>query len=95
MGRFLPLAAAFLCGVLAEAVNYFMTRAALDKKSGAAAIFPLRTVVAALFLASLYYVGKASHELRHVGVAVIWHGKQGILPVAWILGKARRNVHGI
>ena len=58
MGRFLPLAAAFLCGVLAEAVNYYITRAALDKKSGAAAIFPVRPLVAALFLASLYYVGK-------------------------------------
>ena len=58
MQKFLPLVAAFLCGVLAEAVNYFITRAALDKKSGAAAVIPVRTLVAALFLASLYYIGK-------------------------------------
>ena len=58
MLKYLPLVAAFLCGALAEAVNYFITRAALGKKSGVTAIFPVRTLVAALFLASLYYIGK-------------------------------------
>ena len=59
MKEFLPAALAFSGGVLAEFVNYLITRSALGKKSGVYMILPLRTLVAGAFVAALYFIGKA------------------------------------
>ena len=53
------LVIAFAAGVAAEFINYLLTKTALEKKQNVGAIFPLRTLVAAAFLAALYFVSKA------------------------------------
>ena len=58
MEKIIPLAVAFICGVAVEFVNFLITRSALEKKS-LAAIFPLRSLVAAAFLAALYFASRA------------------------------------
>ena len=59
MENILPLAVAFAAGFAVECANYLITRAALRKNKNASALFPLRTLITAAFLAALYFASKA------------------------------------
>ncbi len=59
MKGYLPVIAAFVLGVLAEYVNYLITRKALAGRGNAHAIIPLRTLVTGGFIALLFLCGRA------------------------------------
>ena len=59
MKELLPAALAFAGGVLIEFINYVITGFALKKGTGAAFILPLRILIAAGFIAALYFIGAA------------------------------------
>ena len=55
----ISLVIAFAAGAAVEFLNYLITRAALAKPNGMSAIFSLRALIAAAFLAALYFASKA------------------------------------
>lgn len=59
MKELLPAALAFAGGMLMEFINYIITGSALEREAGAMFILPLRTLIAAGFIAALYFIGKA------------------------------------
>ena len=59
MGDILPLVAAFFAGVAVEFLNYLITRSAISDGKNTPFVFPLRALIAAAFLAALYFTAKA------------------------------------
>ena len=60
MKDILPAALAFAGGMLTEFINYLITRAALKRETGLNFILPIRTIIAACFIAALYFIGKGA-----------------------------------
>ena len=60
--------------------------------SGAAAIFPLRTVVSALFLASLYYIGRGRGlDIMHFMIAGVLGATAGLAVFTFLLMRKIKN----
>ncbi|MBO4849021.1 MAG: hypothetical protein J5586_07715 [Clostridia bacterium] len=56
MEKIIPAAAAFVGGALISYLNSLITRAALKKGAGMVYMMPVRTLIAAGFLAALYFI---------------------------------------
>ena len=59
MKEYLPLLIPFFGGIAVETANYFITRAALKKQSGASAAIALRSLLVTGFLAAVFFIARA------------------------------------